>query len=339
MRSRPRLSRRSQLISHRLGALAGLDSAPDQRIRCTVRGLSTVTRKRGDDRGPDRTGRRDRSGGAARGDRSGGDHHRPAGGGAVLERRGAGPVRVDPGRGDRAENRRADRARGRAGHGRGHHGRGAGRDCRGRVGSRCAARTAPGSPPWSPTPGCTGTGSWSASSGCPPTSVRRCGRCWNGPPTRRWCSAPTGWSATPAPRCGSCSAGRTRTSSAPRSPPCCTRTTGARWAGSWRGSLADPGAHPPVELRVRRDEGWVWAEAALTNLLDDPTVRGVVCNLRHSLRRAAHEEAETRAATAADGAGHPGGHRTGQGVPRRPRSGSPWTWRRSGYTTRPGGIS
>ena len=59
--------------------------------------------------------------------------------------------------------------------------------------------------------------------------------------------------------------------------------------------LAEPGAHPPLELRVRRDEGWAWAEAALTNLLDDPVVRGVVCNLRLSPRRTAHEEAENRA--------------------------------------------
>lgn len=59
--------------------------------------------------------------------------------------------------------------------------------------------------------------------------------------------------------------------------------------------LAEPGAHPPVELRVRGERDWVWTEAALTNLLDDPTVRGVVCNLRVSLRRTALEEAETRA--------------------------------------------
>jgi len=65
---------------------------------------------------------------------------------------------------------------------------------------------------------------------------------------------------------------------------------------SLRRILAEPGAHPPVELRVRRGQDWVWAEAALTNLLDDPTVRGVVCNLRLSLRRTALEEAETRAA-------------------------------------------
>lgn len=53
-----------------------------------------------------------------------------------------------------------------------------------------------------------------------------------------------------------------------------------------------PGAHPPVELRVKVDTGWIWAEAALTNLLDDPTVRGVVCNLRPSTHRARQEAAE-----------------------------------------------
>jgi PAS domain S-box-containing protein len=61
-------------------------------------------------------------------------------------------------------------------------------------------------------------------------------------------------------------------------------------------AVTDPGAHPAVELRVRRGEEWIWAEAALTNLLDDPLVRGVVCNLRVSPARAAREEAEARAA-------------------------------------------
>ena len=56
-----------------------------------------------------------------------------------------------------------------------------------------------------------------------------------------------------------------------------------------------PGAHPPVELRVQHGDGWVWAEAALTNLLDDPDVRGVACNLRPSVRREALELAEERA--------------------------------------------
>lgn len=56
-----------------------------------------------------------------------------------------------------------------------------------------------------------------------------------------------------------------------------------------------PGAHPPVELRVRDGDGWRWAEAALTNLLDDPEVRGVACNLRPSIRHEALELAEQRA--------------------------------------------
>jgi PAS domain S-box-containing protein len=60
--------------------------------------------------------------------------------------------------------------------------------------------------------------------------------------------------------------------------------------------VTHPGAHPPLELRLLTEEGWVWCEAALTNLLDDPGVRGVVCNLRRSLRREAHEHAETRVA-------------------------------------------
>ncbi len=60
--------------------------------------------------------------------------------------------------------------------------------------------------------------------------------------------------------------------------------------------VAKPGAHPPVELRVRRDDEWLWVEAALTNFLDDPVVRGVVCNLRRSTGREAREEAEIRVA-------------------------------------------
>jgi PAS domain S-box-containing protein len=56
-----------------------------------------------------------------------------------------------------------------------------------------------------------------------------------------------------------------------------------------------PGAHPPVQLRVRCDGEWRWAEATLTNFLDDPVVRAMVCNLRLSPAREAREEAETRA--------------------------------------------
>lgn len=60
--------------------------------------------------------------------------------------------------------------------------------------------------------------------------------------------------------------------------------------------VKQPGAHPPVELRVRTGDHWTWAEAALTNLLDDPFVRGVVCNVRLGTRREAYDEAETRVA-------------------------------------------
>lgn len=58
---------------------------------------------------------------------------------------------------------------------------------------------------------------------------------------------------------------------------------------------ARPGAHPPVDVRVQAFHDWRWAEASFTNLLDDPTVRGVVCNLRPSPTRVAMELAETRA--------------------------------------------
>jgi PAS domain S-box-containing protein len=55
------------------------------------------------------------------------------------------------------------------------------------------------------------------------------------------------------------------------------------------------GAHAPVELRVLARGEWLWSEAALTNMLDDPSVRGVVCNLRLSVWRRAHEQAVEKA--------------------------------------------
>jgi PAS domain S-box-containing protein len=55
--------------------------------------------------------------------------------------------------------------------------------------------------------------------------------------------------------------------------------------------VAHPGAHQPFEGRVSTEEGWVWAEVAMTNLLDDRQVRGVVCSLRRSLRRDSLESA------------------------------------------------
>ena len=45
---------------------------------------------------------------------------------------------------------------------------------------------------------------------------------------------------------------------------------------------------------MRRNGGWAWVEATLTNLLDDPVVRGVICNLRLSGRRPPHEEATAK---------------------------------------------
>ncbi len=56
--------------------------------------------------------------------------------------------------------------------------------------------------------------------------------------------------------------------------------------------VRNPGAHPALDIRVLTEEGWVWCEAALTNLLDDPGVRGLVCNLRLNAHRQAFESAE-----------------------------------------------
>ncbi len=55
---------------------------------------------------------------------------------------------------------------------------------------------------------------------------------------------------------------------------------------------ASPEARRVIEVRVQGAEGWIWAEAALTNLLDDPLVRGVVCNLHYSERLAQLHERE-----------------------------------------------
>lgn len=65
-------------------------------------------------------------------------------------------------------------------------------------------------------------------------------------------------------------------------------------AGFFEDATRQPGARPAHELRVRRGEGWAWAEVALTNFLDDPLVRGVVCNLRRSLAHSGDESAEER---------------------------------------------
>jgi PAS domain S-box-containing protein len=59
--------------------------------------------------------------------------------------------------------------------------------------------------------------------------------------------------------------------------------------------VAHPGVHPPAEVRVQAFHDWRWAEIAFTNLLDDPSVRGVVCNMRPSPARVVQEQAELRA--------------------------------------------
>lgn len=62
-----------------------------------------------------------------------------------------------------------------------------------------------------------------------------------------------------------------------------------------------PGAYAPLEVRLRRaDRTWGWVEAAVTNMLDDPVVRGVVCNLHLSLTHGARDRAEERASQLQD---------------------------------------
>jgi diguanylate cyclase (GGDEF)-like protein/PAS domain S-box-containing protein len=54
--------------------------------------------------------------------------------------------------------------------------------------------------------------------------------------------------------------------------------------------LAQPGSQPPIELRVRHKEGgWRHLEVALTNLLDDPGVRGIVGHSRDVTERKGFE--------------------------------------------------
>jgi len=55
-----------------------------------------------------------------------------------------------------------------------------------------------------------------------------------------------------------------------------------------------PGVRPAHEVRVRRGENWAWAELALTNFVDDPSVRGIVCNVRRSLALTGPESADQR---------------------------------------------
>lgn len=68
-------------------------------------------------------------------------------------------------------------------------------------------------------------------------------------------------------------------------------------------ALAKPGIHPvAVETRVRRKDGtWRWLEGIANNLLDDPSIRGVVFNHRDiTERKQAERELARRAAELAN---------------------------------------
>ena len=86
--------------------------------------------------------------------------------------------------------------------------------------------------------------------------------------------------------------------------------------GALENLLAGDGGHRPVELRLRGGRGWMWCEVAVTDLLDDPALREVVCHVRPSRQRAARTCGGAGPA-AADRAELAAGHQTGQGLPGR----------------------
>ena len=65
-----------------------------------------------------------------------------------------------------------------------------------------------------------------------------------------------------------------------------------RASGIFAEILRSPGLHPPLEFRVpHKDGSWRYLEHVVTNLLDDPAVRGVVINSRDvTERKRAKEE-------------------------------------------------
>ncbi len=63
-----------------------------------------------------------------------------------------------------------------------------------------------------------------------------------------------------------------------------------RASGGFGGILKDPGLHGPVEYRFRRKDGsWRHLEGIGNNLLDDPSVEGIVINSRDVTERKAFE--------------------------------------------------
>ncbi len=60
----------------------------------------------------------------------------------------------------------------------------------------------------------------------------------------------------------------------------------------WTGSMATPGEFRPMELRLARGDGsWMYAELVANNLLDDPSVGGIVVTSRDITERKHAEEA------------------------------------------------
>ena len=95
--------------------------------------------------------------------------------------------------------------------------------------------------------------------------------------------------------------------------------------------FTSPGKPIPALWRRRHKDGrWIWLEGVATNLLDDPSVRAVVCNYRDITDRLAHERARRRTIAAAGAAvayharhrrtPGPAQHLPGGGAPRRRRS-------------------
>jgi PAS domain S-box-containing protein len=64
-------------------------------------------------------------------------------------------------------------------------------------------------------------------------------------------------------------------------------------------TLANPKQVGLIQTRLRHADGsWRWVEGSGTNLLDDPKVRGIVCNYRDVTQRKMHEEELREYATA-----------------------------------------
>src|SRR5204863_433779 len=60
----------------------------------------------------------------------------------------------------------------------------------------------------------------------------------------------------------------------------------------WMSSLSTPGEFRPLELQLQRGDGsWMYAELVANNLLDDPSVNGIVVTSRDITERKHAEEA------------------------------------------------